>query len=342
MINIVVIGAGYWGRNLIRNAYELEALHTICDCDDRSLAKLKKKYPGVEMENNINEVITNDLIDAVIIATPASTHYELTKKFLNAGKHVMVEKPFTLNMAEAKELVGLAETKGLKLMVGMTFIYNQAVRKVKDIIERGSLGEIYYIYFERVNLGKVRQDVNVWWNLAPHDISIALYWLDSEAETINASGESYLQKNIHDVVWANVKFKNGTNAFIHTSWLHPQKTRKSVIIGSRKMLIYDDTSSDMKIRIYDKGIDQKNISEKLSEYENFGQFQFIQRAGDILIPKIDFTEPLREEVSHFIECIRQDKVPITGGRWSSEIVNILAAGQKSLENKGINVKLNGE
>ncbi|MFH1352502.1 MAG: Gfo/Idh/MocA family oxidoreductase [bacterium] len=338
-MKIAVVGAGYWGKNLIRNMYQLGALAAVCDVDGASLEKIKRTFPGIEAETDLSSVLDNQEIQAVVIATPAATHYAVAKQCLSAGKHVLVEKPFALSLKEADELISIACEKKLVLMVGMTFIYNAAVRKVKELIRSGALGDIYYVYFERVNLGKVRTDVNVWWNLAPHDISIALYWLDSEIDNLTARGACYLQKDIEDVAWANIQFKNNTCVLIHTSWLHPHKTRKAIVVGSKKMVVYDEISSDMKIQVYDKGIDKKDISKRLGEYENFGQFQLIQRAGDIFIPKINFTEPLLEECSHFIDCIKTNKCPRTDGVWSREIVKVLEAGQKSMKKNGKLVKL---
>lgn len=338
-MKIGVVGAGYWGRNLIRNMSQLGVLDTVCDVDKASLGKIKSTYPGVSLVDSLTPVLNRSEIEAVVIATPASMHYVTAKQCLSAGKHVLVEKPFTLSLKEADELISIARKKKLVLMVGMTFIYNAAVRKVRELIQSGALGDIYYVYFERVNLGKVRTDVNVWWNLAPHDISIALYWLDSKIDNLTARGSCYLQKDIEDVVWANIKFRNNTCVLIHTSWLHPNKTRKAVVVGSRKMVIYDEISPDMKVQVYDKGIDRKDISKRLGEYENFGQFQLIQRAGDIYIPKINFTEPLLEECSHFVECIKTGRKPRTDGVWSREIVRVLEAGQKSMKKNGKFIKL---
>jgi len=338
-MKISVAGAGYWGQNLIRNMSKLGVLDTICDIDKAILKKIKPAFPGVNLANSLSSVLARPEIEAVVIAAPASKHYVTAKQCLSAGKHVLVEKPFTLSLKEADELISIARRKKLVLMVGMTFIYNAAVRKIRELIQSGDLGDIYYVYFERVNLGKVRTDVNVWWNLAPHDISIALYWLDSKIDNLTARGSCYLQKDIEDVVWANIKFRNNACVLIHTSWLHPHKARKAVVVGSRKMVVYDEISPDMKVQVYDKGIDKKDISKRLGEYENFGQFQLIQRAGDIYIPKINFTEPLLEECSHFIDCVKTGRTPRTGGVWSREIVRVLEAGQKSMKNDGKFIKL---
>lgn len=332
MKNIAVIGCGYWGKNLVRNFHKIGVLHTICDTDEKLLAKLKKKYPDVHCEKTFDNILTDNTISGIVISTPASSHYELVKKSLENGKNVFVEKPFTTLLKEAEELTELAEKKKLILMVGFTFLYNSAVRKVKEIIDSGELGDIYYIYSQRLNLGIIRKDINVWWNLAPHDVSIINYWLNQKAKSVNGLGVSFIQKGIDDFVSANIKFENGTAAVIHVSWLDPHKIRQMTVVGSKKMVIYDDVSSDMKVQIYDKGID------RFDDFQTFGQFQLIHRAGDIFIPKIDFKEPLEIEASHFVECIKEGKEPLTSARKSLPVVKILEAVQNSIKHgKTINL-----
>ncbi|PIU83490.1 MAG: hypothetical protein COS68_03720 [Elusimicrobia bacterium CG06_land_8_20_14_3_00_38_11] len=332
MKNIAVIGCGYWGKNLVRNFHKLGVLKTICDIDEKLLAKLKKNYPDVHCEKTFDNILTDKSISGVVISTPAFSHYELVKKSLESGKHIFVEKPFTTSLKEAEELTELAQKKKLILMVGFTFLYNSAVRKVKEIIDSGELGEIYYIYSQRLNLGIVRRDVNVWWNLAPHDVSIINYWLNQKAKSVNGLGVSFIQKGIDDFVSANIKFENGTAAVINVSWLDPHKIRQMTVVGSKKMVIYDDVSSDMKVQIYDKGID------KFDDFQTFGQFQLIHRAGDIFIPKIDFKEPLEIEALHFVECIKEGKEPLTSARKSLPVIKILEAVQNSMkQGKTINL-----
>jgi predicted dehydrogenase len=323
--NLAVVGCGYWGKNLVRNFYRTGALKTVCDSNADALKKIKASHPDVALELNFSEVLKDGGIEGVVIATPASSHYELIKKALDAGKHVLVEKPFTTSYKEAVELAGLAEKKKLVLMVGFTFLYNPAVRKVKEIIDSGELGEVYYIYSQRLNLGIVRKDVNVWWNLAPHDVSIIHYWLGQDPESVSGSGFSFIQKGIEDVVSADIKFKSGAGAMVHVSWLDPNKTRKMVVIGSKKMVIYDDVSPDMKVQIYDKGVD------KFADFNTFGQFQLIHRAGDIFIPKIDFKEPLEIEAQHFLECMKSGKEPLTSARRSLPVVKILESVHESIK-----------
>lgn len=329
------IGYGPWGQNLMRALAGIRGVEICicCETDEKARENVKALYPGIEAVKSIDEVLGKNDIDSVVIATPAGLHYEHTMKCLEAGKHVFVEKPIALSTTQAKELVEKAETKNLILMVGHTFLYNDAVRYVKNMIDKGDLGEIYYMYFQRLNLGSVRQDVNTLWNLAPHDISIAQYWLCEKPEKINAQGISRLQKGIEDACFVNLSYPSGRFVHIHVSWLSPFKMRQAVIIGSKKMVFYDDTSADQKIVIYDKGIDRKDVTKDIGPFpfRNFGQFTLIKRAGDILIPRISFREPLKVEMEHFVECLREGKKPITDGRNGLEVVEILEAAQNQMQ-----------
>lgn len=339
MLEVGILGYGYWGPNLARNFNQLRGanLHTICDLGDDRIAYVREHYPNVNTTKDYREVLSNPEINAVVIALPASLHYRFAKEVLLADKDVLVEKPLALKVDEAKELIQIAEEKDKVLMVGHTFEYNVAVRKVKEYIDAGELGNIYYIYSQRLNLGRVRADVNAMWNLAPHDVSIVLYWLGEEPAQVSARGITFLQKGIEDVVFLNLDFADGRSAHIHTSWLDPSKVRKMTIVGSKKMIVYDDVSSEDKVKVYDKGIAKKNISDNLGQYDDFGKFQLIQRAGDILTPKINFVEPLMLECSHFIECVENRKKPLTDGENGLRVVKVLAAAQKSLYNGGMAV-----
>lgn len=329
------IGYGPWGQNLFRALAGIKGVEIALCCEVNKKAKdqFKTQYPGIEITETLDVVLRRSDIDAVVIATPAGLHFEQAIKCLEAGKHTFVEKPLALSAIQAKELVETAERNNLILMVGHTFLYNDAVRYVKNMIDKGDLGEIYYLYFQRLNLGSVRQDVNALWNLAPHDVSIAQYWLCEKPEKITAHGISYLQKGIDDACFMNLSYPSGRFAHIHVSWLSPFKMRQAVIIGSKKMLFYDDTSPDRKIVIYDKGIDRKDITRDVGPFpfQNFGQFTLIKRAGDILIPRISFREPLKVEMEHFVECIKEGKKPITDGRNGLEVVEILEAAQVSMQ-----------
>jgi predicted dehydrogenase len=340
MIKLGQIGVGYWGPNLLRNFYDLEnvELRKVIDKNPDRLKYIKQKYASIETGQDIKEIIEDKEIDAVIVSTPADLHYEMVKKVLLSGKHCFVEKPLALKTTEARELVKIAEEKGLILMVGHIFLYNAAVRELKKRISNGELGKIYYIYSQRLNLGKVRSDVNALWNFAPHDVSIVLYLLEKMPVTVSASGMSCIQEGIEDVVFMNMKFDDGTIAHFHVSWLDPNKIRMMTVIGSKKMIIYDD-ASDYKLQIFDKGIDVNSKNNYMGDFDSFGKFQLIKRAGDIVIPKIDFVEPLRSEALHFIECIEKGEKPISDGENGLKVTQIIEAAMKSLNNKSVEVEI---
>ena len=346
-IKVAQIGLGYWGPNLARslNALEGADLHTLCDPREDRLSHLKRQYPAVRTTGDFGSVLAEPEIDAIVLATPVHTHFELAKAALQAGKHVMVEKPLAQTSAQCKELIKIAEKHKLTLMVGHVFIYNAAVRKVKEYIQSGELGEIYYIYSQRLNLGQVRQDVNALWNFAPHDISILCYWLDAEPERVVARGYSYIQSDVEDVVFMSLDFPNNVGANVHISWLDPHKIRLMTVVGSNKMIVYDDVSADARITVYDKGVtkkmkeapDGKGIS--LGRYETFGEFQLLLRAGDVLIPKVEFVEPLKVECQHFIDCIRSGQQPMTDGYDGLRVVATLEAAQQSLTHHGTSIAI---
>jgi predicted dehydrogenase len=295
----------------------------------------RAKFPNTaSFTNDYHTVLRNDAIDAVVIATPAATHYELTKAALEAGKHVLVEKPLALHAAEAEDLVLLAQNHNRVLMVGHTFLYNAAVHMLKEQITQGILGDVYYIYAQRLNLGRVRQDLNAMWNFAPHDISILLYLLDSAPYRVSARGLSYLQNDIDDVAFLVLDFPGNVSAHIHISWLDPQKVRRMTIVGSKKMAVYDDTSPDAKIQLYDKGIDKIPTVHSERDFESFAEFQLLLRSGDVHIPSLKFTEPLQRECAHFIECIVEGKQPMSDGQSGLYVVQVLEAAQRSLQNGG--------
>jgi predicted dehydrogenase len=267
----------------------------------------------------------------VIVATPAASHHALAKQVLESGKHVFVEKPLATSTEQADELVSLAAKAGKTLMVGHTFLYNAAVRYAKKLLTDESLGQLYYIYSQRLNLGQVRSDVNAWWNLAPHDVSIMMYLMNDELPmSVSATGVSYIQPGIEDVVFATLKWASGVTGHIHVSWLDPGKIRKMTLVGSRKMVVYDDVSDD-KIKIYDKGVDRvPKIGERM-DYDQSGDYQLIHRTGDILLPKISFQEPLKTESAHFLECLRTGQQPLTGPQHARDVVAVLEATQTALK-----------
>ena len=280
----------------------------------------------------MNQILTNPEIDAVGIATPVFTHYDLAKQALLHEKHVFVEKPLCHSSEACLELIHLAEKKGRVLMVGHIFEYTAAVNKIKAIVENGDLGEILYISSARLNLGLFQPDINVIWDLAPHDISIITYILGEHPTSVNGQGNSHYRKDIEDVATITLNFSNGTVAFIHTSWLDPNKVRRTTIVGSKKMLVYDDTQTQEKIKIYDKGVQTPPYAPPY--YDTFGEFTFSYRSGDIYIPCIEDYEPLREECAHFLDCIENNKTPRSDGYSGLRVVSVLEAANKSLKNSG--------
>jgi len=340
-ISIGFIGCGYWGPNLIRNMQQLPNVHiqAICDIDEGRLKLLKSNYANVKCLTQYTDLLKDSQIEAIVIATPAETHYRLVKESLLADKHVLVEKPLSLSSPECRELIDLSQKHKKILMVGHTFEYNAAVNKVKEYIDSGELGKIYYIYSQRLNLGRVRHDINAMWNFAPHDVSIILYWLGKQPLRVSARGFKYLQQDIDDVAFMILEFQEGISAHIHISWLDPNKVRMMTLVGSEKMVVYDDVSTAEKIKIYDKGFVKNTKSGTFGDFDSFGKFQLIQRAGDLTIPKFDFIEPLQVECSHFVECIENNKIPLTDGFDGLRVVKVLEAAQKSMDNRGIPVEI---
>ncbi len=329
-MTVAVVGAGSWGKNLVRNFATMprSRLKYVCDLNKDLLAGISKQFPTVKATCELNEILTDPEVQAVVIATKAASHCIIARQCLEAGKHVYVEKPLTLNVKDSIELVKLAEGKGLKLMVGHLLEYHPAVLKIKDLIDRGELGDLYYIYTQRVNLGVVRQDENAWWSLAPHDISIICFWMSGqEPVRVSAHGQKILQKGIEDVVFASLEFADGRIAHVHVSWLDPHKIRKMTVVGSKKMAVFDDMDASEKIRLYDKGASVKQSFESYAEIISL-------RTGDIVIPHVDSTEPLRLECQHFIQAVLEGKPVRSDGADGLRVVRVLQAGQKSLETGG--------
>ena len=336
MIRIAQLGCGYWGPNLLRNFSAQPECHVkwVAEEDPKRRAYVEANYPKTQTTSHWQDVLNDSEVDAVIIATPASTHYTLGKACLEAGKHIFVEKPLAMCLPEADALVQLAAGRRRTLMAGDTFLYNAAVRYMKQLLTDGELGEVYYIYSQRLNLGQVRTDVNAWWNLAPHDISILLYLMDGELPvSVSAHGVDYIQPKIEDVVFATLTWANRMIAHIQVSWLDPSKTRKMTVVGSRKMLVYDDVSED-KIAIIDKGIDRIPKAGDRMDYDYFNNYQLLHRMGDILLPRIHFKEPLQVEAAHFLECVRTGQTPLSGPRHARGAVSVLEAAQNSLRHQG--------
>jgi predicted dehydrogenase len=337
-INVALVGLGYWGPNLARNIAILDGakLHTLCDAQQDRLDRIGRQYPGAILTSDFEAVLADDKVQAVVLATPVVSHFDLARRALLAGKHVLVEKPLAQTSIQCAELIEIATKAGLTLMVGHVFLYNAAVRRMKDYIDSGELGDVHYIYSQRLNLGQVRHDVNALWNFAPHDLSILSYWLGMEPERVMARGYSYVQPGIEDVVFMTLDFPGGIGANVHISWLDPFKTRQMTVVGSKKMIVYDDVSADARITIYDKGVSRSRRDDAgpPGSYETFGEFQLLLRAGDVLIPKVDFTEPLRVELQHFVDCIGSGEAPLTDGVSGLRVVRALEAAQASMDADG--------
>ena len=335
MLNVGVIGCGYWGPNLIRNFSQLrrsQVVH-VADLDEERLGHMRSLYPDIQTTLEYEKIINNETIDIVAVATPVHTHHKLAAEALKAGKHVFVEKPLTSSVQQAEDLIAISKENSVKLMVGHTFEYTSAVKKMKEILDAGELGEIYYISSQRLNLGLFQQDINVLWDLAPHDISIILYLIGLKPHTVSALGASRVNSAIEDVAILNMQFADNLLALVQTSWLDPDKIRKMTIVGSRKMMVFDDVQQTEKIRIYDKGV------EIPKHYDTFAEFHYSYKYGDIVIPKIDGTEPLRTELNHFLDCIINDETPISDGTSGLNVVKILEAAQESLHNGNRSVTL---
>jgi predicted dehydrogenase len=302
----------------------------LADLSDERLTHMKSRYPEVEMIKDYRDFFQMG-VEAVVVATPPTSHFDIARDCLEHNLHVLVEKPLTLNSRDAQTLVDIAEARGLTLMVGHTFEYNAAVRALKEIIDSGELGQVYYINAVRLNLGLFQRKLNVLWDLAPHDISIMLYLLGQDPLTISAQGATCIFKDLHDVAYMHLAFPNNVVGHIHTSWLDPNKVRKITVVGSKKMAVYDDVEPLEKIKIYDKGVDAPPYTD------TYGDFQLSYRYGDVVIPHIRFTEPLRLECQHFLECILEGKRPLSDGRDGLKVVRILEAAEQSLNNGGIQV-----
>jgi len=334
-IAVAVVGCGYWGPNLIRNFNALPEcmVRYVCDKDEKRLAHMKQLYPSVEPTKDFEKIVGDKEVDAVVVATPVHLHYEMAKKALQAGKHTFVEKPMTQTSAQANELVQIAAKKKLTLMVGHTFIYSAPVRRIKEIVKSGDIGEIQYISSRRLNLGLFQKDINVAWDLAPHDISIILYFLGKPPISVNCQGKAHINKDIEDVTNMSLDFENGGFATIHSSWLDPNKIREMIIVGSKRMIVYDDNEPLEKIKIYDKRV------EAPPHYDTFAEFQYSYHYGDMIAPYIKQTEPLKVETQHFLDCIKTGKKPESNGLEGLRVIQILEASSRSLKNGGAKVEI---
>jgi predicted dehydrogenase len=327
-VRVAAVGCGYWGPNVIRNLYSLPGfeLSYICDIDPQRLRAVSARYPAVRSTTEIDDIFDDPTIDAVYLSTPVSTHYELVKRALESAKHVLVEKPLATTVYQAEALADLAARSGLTLMVGHTFVFSPPVRKVKELIEAGQIGPIYYIETTRVNLGLFQKDVSVLWDLGPHDVSILNYWLDEVPVTVTARGRSFHGETLEDVAFLILEFPSGTLAQVQISWLAPSKLRRTSIVGRHRMVVYDDLEPVEKVKIFDRGVDRQPAS--------YGEFQLTYRSGDILSPRLDTTEPLYLECAHFLECIQTGREPDTSPRSALEVVRVIQAAERSLHQGG--------
>ncbi|HSW39965.1 MAG TPA: Gfo/Idh/MocA family oxidoreductase [Acidobacteriota bacterium] len=328
MIRVGVIGYGYWGPNIVRNfrSIDPDCVTAISDLNPKALAKAGKQYPAIAMTTDCRDILRSTEIDAVAVITPVATHYSLVREALENGKHVFVEKPFTDNVAHAEELLELADRKKLKIMVDHTFLFTGAVKKIKELIDKGTLGKIYYFDSMRVNLGLFQTDVNVVWDLAPHDLSIMQYLISEKPQAVVATGENHVNGK-EDIAYITVYLENNIIAHFNVNWLSPVKVRMTLIGGEQKSLVWNDLVADEKIRVYDKGVQKNNTN---GVYEMLVSY----RMGDVWAPRIENTEALQLETRYFIDCIENDEVPFNDARAGLEIVRILEATNKSLERKG--------
>jgi len=327
--NIGVIGCGYWGPNLLRNFAENEQaqLRWICDTDAERLASMARRYPMAAVTTDYRELLNDATLDAVAVVTPVATHYPIARELLRAGKHVLVEKPLTATSAEAQELIALAASQRRTLMVDHTFVYTGAVRKMKEIVSSGELGDLLYFDAVRINLGLFQRDINVLWDLAPHDLSIMDYLIEEQPEGLSAIGSCHIEQGIENIAYLMMKFPDDFIAHFHFNWLAPVKIRHTLIAGSSKMILYDDIEPTEKVRVYDKGVTANRVGDREADYQTLVSY----RTGDVWAPKLDTTEALRYVVAEFLDSIRQGRQPLTDGDAGLRVVRLLEAAQKSIK-----------
>ncbi|HEU4764121.1 MAG TPA: Gfo/Idh/MocA family oxidoreductase [Candidatus Eisenbacteria bacterium] len=327
MMHVGVIGCGYWGPNLVRNLLSNRKCDgvTVCDASTSNLERARERFPHLRCVGSVDELLADRLVESVLIATPVSTHYPLARACIESGRHTFVEKPLTASVAEAEELIDLADRYGVTLMVGHTFEFSPPVVKIKQIIESGTLGDIFYVSAIRVNLGIHQKDVSVVWDLAPHDLSMLFYWLDEAPSAVAMMGGAYVRPGISDVAFVNLQFASGTIANLQVSWLSPSKLRQTTIVGSQKMLIYDDTNAMERVKVFDRGVE-------FLEPTTFNEYTLTYRTGDIVSPAIPTTEPLQLEIDHFLECAMSGDRPRTDGLSGLRVVRVLEAIERSGKN----------
>lgn len=339
-IKVGVIGCGYWGPNLLRNLAENEdaELRWICDLDTQRLVTMGRRYPAARQTNDIKELLADSTLDAVVIATPVWTHFPFAQQALTAGKHVLVEKPLTSSVSEAEQLVELAERLGLTLMVDHTFVYTGAVRKIKEIVDSGELGELLYFDATRINLGLFQNDINVVWDLAPHDLSIMDFVIQRQPETVAAMGSCHIKEGIENIAYVILQFSDEFMAHFHFNWLSPVKIRHTLLAGSRKMVVYDDIEPTEKVRIYDSGVTtvpKESTFDREEAYRTLVSY----RTGDVWVPKLDSTEALRYVCQEFLRSIREKRKPLTDGNAGLRVVRLLEAAQQSISRGGAAIRI---
>ena len=334
---IGVVGCGYWGPNLVRNFRSVPEcqMKLMCDISEDRLKHLRSLYPDVEADTRFDHMLNGAALDAMVIATAVKHHYPMAKASLLAGKHTLIEKPMACSSAECEELIDIAQRKGVVLMIGHTFLYSAAVRRIKEIIDNHDIGEIRYISARRLNLGLFQRDINVAWDLAPHDISIILHIMQELPHSINCRGAAHVTPGIEDVTSMNLHFSKDRSAIIQSSWLDPRKIREMTIVGTKRMIVYDDIATQEKIKIFDVRV------ERPPHYDTFAEFHYAYHYGDMYCPHIKQDEPLKTECQHFVDSIRQGTVPLTPGEKGLEVVRILEASSKSAKQDGAPVDLSG-
>lgn len=337
-VRIAVVGCGYWGPNLIRNFKSLPdcELSDLCDVNTSRLNHLKSLYPDVTTHVSFDEMMSTREVDAVVIATPVHLHHKLAMQSLNAGKHVLIEKPMASSVAQCEEMAAAAKKHKATLMVGHTFLYSPNVRKIKEIIKAGDIGDILYICSRRLNLGLFQKDINVVWDLAPHDISIIQYIMGEMPESVNCQGHAHVTRGIEDIGNMALSFASGRFATVQTSWLDPRKVREMTIVGSKRMIVYDDLEPLHKITIYDQRV------EKPPHYDSFAEFQYAYHYGDVYRPYVKQDEPLKIECRHFLDCIRSGETPITSAHQATGVVRVLEASSLSLKQGGACIPINSQ
>ena len=334
---IGVIGCGYWGPNLLRNFVENEAaeLRWICDLDETRLTAMARRYPSVQSTGDYRRLLADPALEALAVVTPVATHFQIAKEALRAGKHVLVEKPLTTTAGEAEELIDLAKRNGRTLMVDHTFVYTGAVRKMKEIVSSGDLGELLYFDSVRINLGLFQRDINVLWDLAPHDLSIMDHLIERQPDAVSALGSCHIERGIENIAYLMLHFSDDFIAHFHFNWLAPAKIRRTLIAGTRKMILYDDIEPTEKVRVYDKGVTTNRVGDREADYQTLVSY----RTGDVWAPKLDATEALHYVVAEFLDSVRTARRPLTDGAAGLRVVRLLEAAQRSIKNGGQRIPL---